>query len=48
MKAQDNTFKEFLNADRQYEIPVFQRAYSWTEDICLKLLIDIWKYPTSD
>lgn len=23
MKAQDNTFKEFLNADRQYEIPVF-------------------------
>lgn len=41
MKATSNTFSEFLNFDRQYTIPMFQRAYSWKIESCSKLLDDI-------
>lgn len=41
MKASNNSFSDFLNFDRQYTIPVFQRAYSWEIEHCSKFFDDI-------
>ncbi len=41
MKAGETTLLKFLNATRQFVIPVYQRTYSWKRHQCLQLWEDI-------
>lgn len=43
MKAIDTEYTEFMVAEAQYYVPIYQRKYSWNKDNCLKLLEDIVK-----
>ena len=37
MKATEAKFLDFLKKSSQFEIPIYQRAYSWTEKQCGQL-----------
>ena len=41
MKATEAKFLDFLKKSSQFEIPIYQRTYSWTEKECLQLWEDI-------
>ena len=41
MKAVHSPLVDFIGANKQYCIPIFQRRYSWDKDDCIKLLNDI-------
>jgi len=41
MKAQDAHLLTFLEGKKQFQIPIYQRTYSWGIKHCEKLLIDI-------
>ena len=41
MKATQAKFLEFLDRSPQFEIPVYQRTYSWTERECRQLWDDV-------
>lgn len=41
MKALEENFTKFLKADQQFEIPIYQRKYSWTQSQCKQLWADI-------
>ena len=43
MKADKRTFTAFLNGNRQFVIPVFQRDYSWMAKQCERLWNDVWR-----
>lgn len=43
MKAIDTEYTEFMVAEAQYYVPIYQRKYSWNKNNCLKLLEDIVK-----
>ena len=34
MKAQETSLIQLLNGPKQFLIPIYQRAYSWTEEQC--------------
>ena len=41
MKATEANFLGFLKSSNRFEIPIYQRTYSWTERECLQLWEDI-------
>jgi len=41
MKAIQSNLLEFISRSSQFVIPIYQRAYSWTENECLQLYKDI-------
>ena len=41
MKAVETNLLEFLHKSKQFEIPLYQRTYSWTERECCQLWDDI-------
>ena len=41
MKAVNSQLVDFIGANKQYCIPIFQRRYSWEKEDCLKLLDDV-------
>lgn len=41
MKASETSLLEFLRKAKQFEIPIYQRTYSWTEEQCGTLWSDI-------
>ena len=46
MKAINRQFKEVINGNRQFIIPVFQRDYSWTREQCKQLWRDVGRAST--
>ncbi len=48
MKATQAKFLEFLGRSPQFEIPVYQRTYSWTERECRQLWDDILRTGADD
>ena len=32
MKAQETTLKELLEGTKQYQVPLYQRTYSWVKE----------------
>lgn len=42
MKAIDRLFTHIVNGTTQFVIPVFQRDYSWTEEQCRQLWVDVY------
>ena len=47
MKAVEKKIHPFLNGNKQYKIPVFQRDYSWTKDQCNQMWNDILRASNS-
>ena len=41
MNITQNNFFSLLSGIKQYQIPIYQRNYRWTEENCKKLLEDI-------
>ncbi|MDQ3508513.1 MAG: DUF262 and DUF1524 domain-containing protein [Actinomycetota bacterium] len=41
MKATETQLLDFLNGDKQYVIPIYQRTYSWTLNQCRQLWEDV-------
>ena len=41
MKATETSLLKFLQAPKQFTIPIYQRTYSWTEKQCQQLCDDI-------
>lgn len=41
MKATETNLLDFLRKSPQFEIPIYQRTYSWTEAECRQLWEDI-------
>lgn len=41
MKASETSLLEFLRKAKQFEIPIYQRTYSWSEEQCRTLWSDI-------
>ena len=41
MKAMDRVFRQIIDGSVQFQIPVFQRDYSWTTEECSQLWADI-------
>ncbi|MDX2470576.1 MAG: DUF262 domain-containing protein [SAR324 cluster bacterium] len=48
MKASEAKLLEFLKKSPQFVIPIYQRAYSWTEKECLQLWNDIKRAGRND
>lgn len=48
MKAVQTNFLKFLKKSEQLEIPIYQRAYSWTREQCLQLWSDIERSAAED
>lgn len=48
MKATEARFLEFLKSSPQFVIPIYQRAYSWTERECKQLWDDILRVGRDD
>src|SRR5690625_2145829 len=48
MKAKATNLSKFLNAPKQFIIPVYQRTYSWKRQQCIKLLDDIVRIGADD
>ena len=48
MKATEANFLEFLRKSPQFEIPIYQRTYSWTERDCRQLWEDILRTGRDD
>ncbi len=46
MEAIDRQFKEIIDGNRQYIIPVFQRDFSWTREQCEQLWRDVGRAST--
>src|SRR6266571_2310818 len=46
MKAAEIQFLTFLNGKKQFIIPIYQRAYSWTREQCEQLWNDIIRTAT--
>jgi alkylated DNA nucleotide flippase Atl1 len=43
MKAQETTFKELVQGEKQFQVPLYQRTYSWTDLQLKRLWEDIRK-----
>lgn len=41
MKAVEANFLTFLNVKQQFNIPIYQRTYSWLKEECLQLWADV-------
>jgi len=48
MKATEAKFLDFLKKSSQFEIPIYQRTYSWTEKQCRQLWDDIVRCGSND
>ena len=48
MKASEAKFLDFLKKSPQFEIPIYQRTYSWTEKECKQLWEDILRCGKND
>lgn len=48
MKATEATFLQFLKKSPQFVIPIYQRAYNWTEKECHQLWDDILRTGSND
>lgn len=48
MKATETSLLKFLQAPKQFIIPIYQRTYSWTEKQCHQLWDDIVRVAASD
>ena len=48
MKAKETSLPKFLNAPKQFIIPVYQRTYSWKRQQCVKLWDDIVRIGSDD
>lgn len=48
MQANDIQFLTFLDGQKQYLIPIYQRTYSWTLAECGQLWKDIVRAATND
>ena len=48
MKASEAKFLDFLKKSPQFEIPIYQRTYSWTEKECRQLWEDILRCGKND
>src|SRR5690625_5815117 len=48
MKAKETNLSKFLNAPKQFIIPVYQRTYSWKRQQCIKLWDDIVRIGADD
>jgi uncharacterized protein with ParB-like and HNH nuclease domain len=48
MKATEANLLEFLRKSPQFVIPIYQRAYSWTEKECKQLWDDIVRTGSND
>lgn len=48
MKAKETNLPKFLNAPKQFIIPVYQRTYSWKRQQCIKLWDDIVRIGSND
>ena len=41
MKAQETTLKELLEGTKQYQVPLYQRTYSWVKEQHERLWSDL-------
>src|SRR5450759_3797366 len=48
MKATEAKFLDFIKKSPQFVIPIYQRAYSWTERECRQLWDDIIRTGSND
>jgi len=48
MKAKETNLLKFLNAPKQFIIPVYQRTYSWKRQQCIQLWNDILRIGADD
>ena len=48
MKASETKLLDFLHSSRQFAIPIYQRAYSWTEKECRQLWDDVVRAGSDD
>lgn len=48
MKAKETNLLKFLNAPKQFIIPVYQRTYSWKRQQCIQLWNDIIRIGSDD
>lgn len=48
MKAEERTIGNILTEQIQYEIPAYQRPYSWEKENVQQLLEDVWEAYTAD
>lgn len=48
MKATETDFLKFLNGTKQFQIPIYQRTYSWTVRECAQLWADICHAATDE
>ena len=48
MKASEAKLLDFLKRSEQFEIPIYQRTYSWTERECRQLWDDIMRAGRDD
>lgn len=48
MKAKETNLLKFLNAPKQFVIPVYQRTYSWKRQQCMQLWQDILRIGADD
>ncbi|NEE38794.1 DUF262 domain-containing protein, partial [Streptomyces sp. SID7982] len=41
MHAQETTFKELVQGEKQYQVPLYQRTYSWQREQLQQLWDDV-------
>ena len=48
MKATETNFLQFIQGNKQFVIPIYQRTYSWTQKQCKQLWEDIIRVATNE